>query len=131
MMTIKELAEELQVSKQAIRNQVSKLPPTYYQVGTNKTILINEKGSDIIREKIKKRGVKKKQNIDSKLDTNLVASLKAQLEEKDKQINQLQILLNNQQMITLQANKQIELLESKSKEDEYQKIIFGLYRKVK
>ena len=45
-----------------------------------------------------------------------------------KQANQE--LLKNQQILTLQANKKIELLETKE-ESNYKKTIFNLYKKIK
>ena len=52
MKTIKELAEELGVSKEAIRQQVTRLPPSCYQVGANRTKYINADGEAIIRQSV-------------------------------------------------------------------------------
>lgn len=60
-----------------------------------------------------------------------------QLESRDQEINQLHKLLDQQQVLTLQANKKIELLENKEEvvdpepKEEYERSWFGLYRKVK
>ena len=53
-----------------------------------------------------------------------------QLESKDKEITDLHRLLDQQQVLTLQANQKIELLEH-TPEEEYERSWFGLYRRKK
>ncbi|MQW24037.1 MULTISPECIES: DUF536 domain-containing protein [unclassified Lactococcus] len=53
-----------------------------------------------------------------KKDGNLLATVVAQLDIKDKQITQLQKLLENQQVLTLQAQEKIKLLEESKKEEQ-------------
>lgn len=50
-------------------------------------------------------------NIDSSTDITIIEVFKAQLENKDKQIDKLQNLLDQQQQLSLQSNKQIEQLQ--------------------
>nr|WP_258556720.1 DUF536 domain-containing protein [Arthrobacter sp.] len=49
--------------------------------------------------------------IDSSTDITIIEVFKAQLENKDKQIDKLQNLLDQQQQLSLQSNKQIEQLQ--------------------
>ena len=49
--------------------------------------------------------------IDSSADITIIEVFKAQLENKDKQIDKLQNLLDQQQQLSLQSNKQIEKLQ--------------------
>ena len=48
---------------------------------------------------------------------NEISEKNEQIKEKDKQINQLQKLLENQQVLTLQAQEKIKLLEESKKEE--------------
>lgn len=48
-MTIKELASELGVSREAVRLQVQKLPASDVKKGKNRTTIITDTGADIIR----------------------------------------------------------------------------------
>ena len=68
------------------------------------------------KEKIKEiaKSRKKSMNqliIDSVVDSTIIDVFKEQLENKDKQIDKLQNLLDQQQQLSLQSNKQIEQLQ--------------------
>lgn len=71
------------------------------------------------------------------LQMQLLETLQKQLESKDQEIQHLHKLLEQQQILTLQANQKIELLENKQvdKPDEpeevYERSWFGLFKKVK
>lgn len=52
MKTIKQIADELGVSKQAIRKHVSRLPTTMVSTSANRTMLINDNGQAIIRDQV-------------------------------------------------------------------------------
>lgn len=66
-----------------------------------------------------------------------IADQQKQLESKDQEIQHLHKLLDQQQVLTLQANQKIELLENKQvdkpeePEEVYEKSWFGLFKKVK
>lgn len=55
MPTIRQLADELGVTKEAIRKQAATLPPNYVTTGTNKTKLINSDGASVIRGRVSRR----------------------------------------------------------------------------
>lgn len=121
--TIKEIADELGVSKSAISQ---KLTNEFRSKFTSKkkingriTVVINKKGAEWLRNHNKKK--KKEDNND---DSDVIEVLKQQLEKKDEQIEKLQILLNQSQQLQLQQSKKIKLLETKSKRHWWQKI-FG------
>lgn len=94
MTTIKELADELGVTKQAIRRHVNKLPPRSVSTGDNKEILIDKPGADIIRKSVSSKNVVVTTNLPPTIDT-IVDTLTKQLEQKDKQIEALQQSLND------------------------------------
>ena len=120
--TIKELADELHVSKQRIQQVIDKLPTSKKPKKTGNKFLLNP----LIQKEIKKRILKKttteKQqvgdNYSTTNDNNYFKTLESQLNQKDKQIDKLQSLLDQQQILTLQANKKIEQLEYQSEEKE-------------
>lgn len=121
--TIKEIADELGVSKSAISQ---KLTNEFRSKFTSKkkingriTVVINKKGAEWLRNHNKKK--KKEDNND---DSDVIEVLKQQLEKKDEQIEKLQILLNQSQQLQLQQSEKIKLLETKSKRHWWQKI-FG------
>lgn len=119
--TIKEIADELGVSKSAISQ---KLNDEFRGKFTDKkeingrvTVVIDEEGAEWLRTHNKK---KKKGNNDKNDD--VIQILKKQLEKKDEQIEKLQILLNQSQQLQLKQNEKIELLETKQKKHWWQRI---------
>lgn len=119
--TIKELADELHVSKQTIQYHVKSLPTNYTTKNNKNIIMISKQGQSYIKGKVKKKSDKETTNYTTKENHTLVQ----QLEVKDNQIAELQKLLHaqqklidQQQILTLQANKKIEQLEYQSEEKE-------------
>lgn len=131
--TIKELAEEIGVSKTAIFKKVTESQKNNWFTKSGNQFLISETGQKAIKSMFYST-----QNKQSKTDKqtglrnneNQVFDLhfyQEQLLAKDKQIDTLQLLLkeqqnllDQQQRLTLQTNKQIEQLQletTKHKED--------------
>lgn len=117
--TIKEIADELHVSKSAIQQ---KLTDNFKNKFVSKKI-INGRSTQIVSEKgflelKKKTRVKKSvQN-----DDDVVEILKQQLKQKDEQIEKLQILLNQSQQLQLKQDEKIKMLETSAKKHWWQKI---------
>lgn len=129
--TIKELAEELGVSKTAINKKVSDENRKLWFVKIGNKFVINEIGQIAIKsmfltenENLKRKPVVEKSKTENHKNANQVSDLELvsffkkqldqkdiQLQEKDTQIKQMQKLLDQQQQLTLQANKQIEKLQ--------------------
>lgn len=82
MKTIKELADELGVSKQAIHKHVKQLPPTLLSTGDNRAILIKDEGIAIICGKIGPKAATVDSNQPSTVDT-LVDMLQRELHSKN------------------------------------------------
>ena len=94
MITVKQLADELGVSKQAIRKRVNQLPTTYLSTGDNRVTLINPNGAQIIRDQVTTKLSPVADNQVATSDT-LVVTLQEQIKAKDKQIEALQKSLND------------------------------------
>ncbi|EMF0144901.1 DUF536 domain-containing protein [Enterococcus hirae] len=124
--TIKELAEELGVSKTAISKKVSDENRKLWFVKIGNKFLINEVGQKAIKSMFISENanlnqqpvVEKSQTANQVPELELLSFLKKQLnqkdiqlQEKDEQLKQMQKLLDQQQQLTLQVNKQIESLQ--------------------
>lgn len=116
--TIKELADELGVSKDKIKYQVRKLPSNNTYKKGNITYLKKEAISRIYTVLGNEGAGKNTQLLPSdyllselkKKDEYLMAK-DSQIAEKDQQLATMQKLLDQQQQLTLQSNKRIEQLE--------------------
>ena len=121
--TIKDIADELGVSKSAISQKLTNEFRSKFtskkKINGRVTVVINEEGARWLKNHNKK---KKKGNDDKNND--VIEVLKQQLKKKDEQIEKLQILLNQSQQLQLKQNKKIELLETKQKKHWWQKL-FG------
>ncbi|KRM53046.1 hypothetical protein [Ligilactobacillus araffinosus] len=119
--TIKQIADELGVSKAAIQqkmtNDFRKKFTSRKKISNRLTIVINHEG--YLQLKQNSKGKKDKQD---KISDDVIEVLKKQLEEKDKQIEKLQVLLNQSQQLQLQQNEKIKLLETKSKNHWWQRL---------
>ncbi|MEB7868987.1 DUF536 domain-containing protein [Enterococcus faecium] len=111
--TIKELAEELGISKQAIRKHFDKLPTKLTPKLIDGKYVISTKAQEFIRNSINQTN-----EVDAEVDSSVDSVLVKELKEKNKQIEHLQNiietqqkLLDQQQQLTLQANQQIEKLQ--------------------
>ncbi|KMY77221.1 DUF536 domain-containing protein [Leuconostoc mesenteroides] len=134
--TIRELADELGISKTAIHKKVSETIKRKHFSKNGNRFLIDEKGQELIKSMFihseyeeRKLEVSDNENNDNEKNSEvseLVIVLKDRIlvadeqnRSKDKQIERLQKLLDQQQILTLQANKKIKQLEIKlEKEDE-------------
>lgn len=107
--TIKELAEELDLTKQAIRQHLKNMPSNLQTKKDGNTILLPPEVVEYIIERTHKK--KRPQDTSTK-------ALIQQITEKDRQIQKLQQLLDQQQKLTLQSNNRAEQLEKELKKIE-------------
>lgn len=141
--TIKMLADELGISKQAVRKRINQLPTNLLSTASDgKTILISSEGADILRGKPAEK-VSTKVSTDSvNFDTNLVDSMKGQIEDLRKEVEFLkkQIEIKDNQIevqqkqieswdnalndVKLLATRQPLLIEDKPKEESKVKKFF-------
>lgn len=131
--TIKVLAEELGISKQAVRRYFEQLPSSLIPTKTKGTYLINTEAQRFIAEKVGRVDT----NVDTKLDTDnvklditldtdidtakdkqiellkkeVITDKEVQINSLKEQVDSLHKLLDQQQQLTLQSNKQIDKLQ--------------------
>ena len=127
--TIRELADELKVSKQTIQYHYQRLPTKNQQKDSQGTNMISLTAERIIRDKVAKPLVAKTQQTGSKKATNtskenneLIATLIRELEDlksqrdkqlatKDQQIEHLIKLIDQQQQLQLATAAKSKYLE--------------------
>jgi len=116
--TIKELADELDVSKQTVQYHFKNLPANTYIKNDKGVYVLKDQAISILKEKISGKVYSENDKKSAKKTNELYSVLYDQLKEKDNQIEsllsgqkQLQKLLDQQQVLTLQANKKIAELE--------------------
>lgn len=134
--TVKELSEQYGMSKQAISYHIKKLPKEYKIFDTKngvKTLIVNEKGQEILREMLSNKVSKEVENFGGKEFVEIkhqlelaeleIKHLKEQLKDKSEQINSLHRrleeahkLLDQQQQLCAVSQKKIEELEDKKEE---------------
>ena len=113
MKTIKQLAEEMGISKQALNKRIDKLGCRNQLIKNGNTWLIPESLENTIKNTSNQQH---RQPTQSATVDALVDTLIKQLEEKDKQIEQLQKALDQEQQLHALAQQKVMLLEQKSEE---------------
>lgn len=134
--TIKELAEQYGMSKQAISYHIKKVPKEYKNFDTKngvKILMVSPKGQTMLEEMLSNKVAKEVENFDTKellevkhqleLAELEIKHLQEQLKDKSEQINSLNQrleeshkLLDQQQQLCAVSQKKIEELEDKQKE---------------
>ena len=124
-MTIKELADELNVSKTAINKKIDETFKEKYVTKNGNRFVIDVSGQKVIKSMFKEVNANQERKPNQEPVFDLVCVLKENLERteeqlkvKDNQIEALQKLLDQQQVLTLQANQQTEQLETNQAESE-------------
>lgn len=111
--TIKELAEELGVSKQRIQQIIAKLPTSKMPNKVGNKYVLNKK--DIYNIKVlmgvERDNFSTSESANKIVDYDIYLDVLNSSKEKDEQLKLMQKLLNQQQQLTLQANQQIEKLQ--------------------
>lgn len=120
-MKIKELAEELDVTPQAIQKRMSSIKD-FRKIHTKKIknrVHIDPDGVAIIKKAMKGQ----KSSDKSKEDSDVVAILKDEIDRKQGEIDKLLELLNHSQQLQLTEHKQlIELKEQTNKKGIWKRI---------
>lgn len=119
MKTIKQLADELGISKQALNKRIDNLGCRNQLSKNGNLWLIPESVENTIKSKFidNQKTTTKSTTVDSSVDT-LVATLLKQLEEKDKQIETLLKTVDQAQQLQALAEQKIKLLEQKNETPE-------------
>ncbi|MFD1125189.1 replication protein B [Lentilactobacillus raoultii] len=127
-LTIKELADELAVSKTAIRKHMDDEFRSTYTIKQGNKILIKDKGVDVLKEQFKNSESSTENSTENKATasadssngkdtTALLAETledqRKQIEEKDKQIRELHQLLDQSQRLQLDVQNKLKQLQNK------------------
>lgn len=134
-MSVRELAEELNITKQAVHKKISQLPTEFTPKKVNGAYRLSADIVDYIVNSTNNHSTDNQHN-NQPVEGEVVAlkmlieelkeekgKLYKQLDQKDNQLNQVQKLVDQQQQLTLQSNKQNEKLQlqleqtEKTKED--------------
>ena len=125
--TIKELADDLGVTKQAVQYHYKFFADKETVLSDKGAILLDRRLQALLSEKIGKKNIEKptKESAKKQLKSKELELLKEELNNKDEIITELlesqknlQKLLDQQQVLTLQANQKIEQLEMNQAESE-------------
>lgn len=106
-LTVKEFAEEVGITTQAVYKQLNNQLQGRFKKDGKKTLI--EKSAISMFQK------KNDQPVDNQLQTELYNQLRNQLQEKDAQIALLHRLLDQEQQLNLVANKRVMELENRTK----------------
>ena len=117
MKTIKQLADICGVSKTAINARLKTLDITA-EKKEDGTKIINEADAKRIIEDFERTRKDKGQSKPTGANEDMIAFLTDQLKAKDKQIEELQRIVNQEQQLRLFADQRILALEEKAKEAE-------------
>lgn len=127
--SVKKLSEELGISKQAVHKRIEQLPDRFQPKKVDGVYDLTAETADAIRKNKKSSTSVNQKKVDA---VDEVDALKMQInelkEEKKRlygQLDQFQLLLDQQQQLTLQSNQQIQQLQlsitSQSEENTSQK----------
>ena len=106
-LTVKEFAEEVGITTQAVYKQLNNQLQGRFKKDGKKTLI--EKSAISMFQK------KNDQPVDNQLQTELYNQLRNQLQEKDAQIALLHRLLDQEQQLNLVANKRVLELENRTR----------------
>lgn len=122
-LSVRELANELNISKQAVHKKINQLPDKLTPKKVNGAYRLTPKVVAAIKDLTDSSPADNQldnQPVDGEVDTLKMAieelkkdkeQLYKQLDQKDTQLGQAQKLVDQQQQLTLQANKQNERLQ--------------------
>ena len=135
MKTIKELSEELGVSKVAIVKKTERLNIKNKLVRDGNRLLVPEELESTIRKAFNKPPTDNQTDNTQKETDNitqtLIGMLQKELEEKNKQIESLQTIINQEQSLRLITEQKLLALEQKEqKEDDNQEVKPGFWSRL-
>ena len=128
MKTVKEVADELGVSRQYVQKIISKLPATKKPKKVQHSYQIDNQSEDYIKafmgksDNLDATNDNQESNFSSRINSSKyenallaqIDSLKGQVEQKDSQLEKMQKLLDQSQQLQLMAENKIKHLESKT-----------------
>ena len=127
MKTIQQLADELHVSKTAIRKKIRKLNIENSLHKDGNKFLINETQEVLIKNLFQEKESQTKTETSTQTDSELVRVLEKQLDEKQHIIDELLNKLDQEQKLHAMTQQKLFALEDKSAEQK--KGLFSWFRK--
>lgn len=123
--SVKDLSEELGISRQAVYKRINQLPPSSQPKKIDGVYKLTAPIIDLIRnfDDVSTEKTTYDNHLVVIMETRInelkevQKKLYEQLDQKDKQLHQFQTLLDQQQRLTLQTNKQMEQLQLESAKD--------------
>ena len=110
--SVRELAKELGISKQAIHKRMEQLPPEFQPKMVDGVYELTSTIADAIRDSKKKATTVNQPQVDEVEALNRqISDLKEDKKQLYRQLEQYQKLLDQQQQLTLQANQHIQHLQ--------------------
>ena len=114
-MTITELAKQLKVSRARVYQIIDSLDNNEKPKKKDDRYILDETAVKAIRKYFIKTSNKSSDTRQDKNDSQVLRILESQLNEKDKQIEKLQKLVDQSQQLQLQTQKQLETVNEKVK----------------
>ena len=110
--SVRELAKELGISKQAIHKRMEQLPPEFQPEKVDGVYELTPRIADAIRDSKKQATTVNQPQVDEVDVLNRqISDLKEDKKQLYRQLDQYQKLLDQQQQLTLQSNQQIHQLQ--------------------
>jgi predicted ArsR family transcriptional regulator len=111
--TIKQIADELGVSKTSVRKKIDNLGLRSSLQSNGNQFSINEEQEELIKTAFKGNKSETKTQTESETVSSLISILQEELARKDAQIENLQKLLDQEQQLHMHTKQQLQLLEQK------------------
>lgn len=111
--TIKQIADELGVSKTSVRKKIDNLGLRSSLQSNGNQFLIDEKQEELIKAAFRGNKSQTKSQTESETVSSLISILQEELARKDAQIENLQKLLDQEQQLHMHTKQQLQLLEQK------------------
>lgn len=116
--TVQEVAKELNISRQAVYKHLTPTFRQQYTTKVNNKLTISLKGINSLKSRVKPQiNDNEESTVDSDIDnlklSKIISILQSELTAKNEEIVILHQLLDQQQQLTLQSNKQIESLTNR------------------
>lgn len=140
MKTIKDLAEELGVSKVAILKKTEKLNIKKDLIRNGNKLLIPENLENVLRvafnKDIENQDSNEREKIDKEREKSetitqtIILMLQKELDEKNKQIESLQSIIDQEQKLRVIAEQRLVAIEEKEKENVNQEVKPGFWSRL-
>lgn len=111
--TIRQIADELGVSKTSVRKKIDNLGLRSSLQSNGNQFLIDEKQEELIKAAFRGNKSQTKSQTESETVSSLISILQEELARKDAQIENLQKLLDQEQQLHMHTKQQLQLLEQK------------------